>query len=154
VLLTTEPPSATFLPLLMDFGSAGPARLTPSSSKEANRLQDWFAQTCSILYRAPEMLSVQSGDSIDERTDCWSLGGLLYWLVYGVSPFDAVFASGNSVHLAALSADTVVQYPSSTPLASAAVISLIRSLLSPDASARPTAAATLAAARRILADMH
>src|SRR5690242_6784662 len=41
-------------PAAQDFGSIGEAHVTFQSHREASRLQDFCAEACSILYRAPE----------------------------------------------------------------------------------------------------
>jgi len=87
-------------PILMDFGSAAPARLTVSSLKEAAYLQDTAAERCSMTYRPPELFHVATGEPLDERTDIWSLGCLLYALIYYKGPFDSVYERGDSVALA------------------------------------------------------
>lgn len=87
-------------PVLMDLGSASQARLTIGSMKEAQYLQDTASERCSMTYRPPELFQVSSNCQIDERTDVWSLGCLLYALMFYESPFDCVYERGDSVALA------------------------------------------------------
>ncbi|NWI69510.1 STK16 kinase, partial [Todus mexicanus] len=112
-------------PVLMDLGSMNQARIevnssrkamavqvsalghhqpipapSPSSSPSPSFLQDWAAQRCTISYRAPELFTVPSQCVIDERTDIWSLGCVLYCMMFGEGPFDAIFQKGDSVALA------------------------------------------------------
>ncbi|XP_021728549.1 serine/threonine-protein kinase 16-like [Chenopodium quinoa] len=87
--------------ILMDFGSARPARKQIQSRAEALQLQDWAAEHCSAPFRAPELWDCPSQCNIDERTDIWSLGCTLYAIMYGVSPFEyALGESGGSLQLA------------------------------------------------------
>ncbi|XP_077216282.1 uncharacterized protein LOC143850889 [Tasmannia lanceolata] len=96
-----QPPMA----ILMDFGSAGPARKAIRSRPEALRLQEWAAEHCSAPFRAPELWDCPSHADIDERTDIWSLGCTLYAIMYGVSPFEyALGESGGSLQLAIINA--------------------------------------------------
>ncbi|CAM6085546.1 unnamed protein product [Calypogeia fissa] len=103
VLLTKRkdrPPEA----VIMDFGSATPARRPIQSRSEALALQEWAAQHCSAPYRAPELWDCPSQIVIDERTDIWSLGCTLFATMYGVSPFEySLGDSGGSLQLAAMS---------------------------------------------------
>ncbi|KAF2325490.1 hypothetical protein GH714_029511 [Hevea brasiliensis] len=69
-----QPPLA----ILMDFGSAGPARRQIRSRSEALQLQEWASEHCSAPFRAPELWDCPSHADIDERTDIWSLGCTLY----------------------------------------------------------------------------
>eukprot|EP00941_MAST-03F_sp_MAST-3F-sp1_P004280 g4280.t1 len=82
-------------PLLMDFGSASPARITVDSRAKALSLQEWAAQNCSMPYRAPELFDVKTNSQIDERTDIWSLGCTLFAALFGYSPFECEFFNGD-----------------------------------------------------------
>ncbi|XP_061608973.1 serine/threonine-protein kinase 16 isoform X2 [Phyllopteryx taeniolatus] len=87
-------------PVLMDLGSMSRARVEVRGSREAMTLQDWAAQRCTISYRAPELFNVESYCVIDERTDIWSLGCVLYCMMVLAGPYDLVFQRGDSVALA------------------------------------------------------
>uniref|UniRef100_A0A7C8YPS0 non-specific serine/threonine protein kinase n=1 Tax=Opuntia streptacantha TaxID=393608 RepID=A0A7C8YPS0_OPUST len=91
--------------ILMDFGSARPARRQIRSRTEALQLQEWASEHCSAPYRAPELWDCPSQCDIDERTDIWSLGCTLYAIMYGVSPFEyALGEAGGSLQLAVVNA--------------------------------------------------
>jgi serine/threonine kinase 16 len=79
------------VPQLMDFGSVAPAVVTVRSRKEALMLQDQAAEHSTMSYRAPELYEVESNCDIDGRTDVWSLGGLLFAMVWGFSPYECEF---------------------------------------------------------------
>ncbi|XP_034982827.1 serine/threonine-protein kinase 16 isoform X2 [Zootoca vivipara] len=85
-------------PLLMDLGSMNQARI-----------EDWAAQRCTISYRAPELFTVERECVIDERTDIWSLGCVLYCMMFGEGPYDMIFQKGDSVALAVQNQLTVPQ---------------------------------------------
>ncbi|KAF3832824.1 hypothetical protein F7725_026489 [Dissostichus mawsoni] len=87
-------------PLLMDLGSMNRARIEVRGTREAMTIQDWAAQRCTISYRAPELFNVESHCIIDERTDIWSLGCVLYCMMMLEGPYDMVFQKGDSVALA------------------------------------------------------
>lgn len=99
--------SDTMEPVLVDLGSAAEARLQICGQQEAQKLQDTAEERCSIVYRAPELFNVQSYCMIDERTDIWSLGCVLYAMCYFKCPFDAAYEKGDSVALAVLSGNIV-----------------------------------------------
>nr|XP_056707579.1 serine/threonine-protein kinase 16 isoform X2 [Euleptes europaea] len=85
-------------PLLMDLGSMNQARI-----------EDWATQRCTISYRAPELFTVERECIIDERTDIWSLGCVLYCMMFGEGPYDMIFQKGDSVALAVQNHITVPQ---------------------------------------------
>ncbi|KAJ8935802.1 hypothetical protein NQ318_023354 [Aromia moschata] len=70
-------------------------------------------ERCSMTYRAPELFHVESYCVIDQRTDIWSLGCVLYALLYFKSPFDIVYERGDSVNLAVISG--TIYFPQDAP---------------------------------------
>lgn len=96
-------------PVIMDLGSATQARVQISNTSNAQSLQDLAAERCSMPYRAPELFNVEPHCIIDERTDIWSLGCILFAICFFKSPFDAVYERGDSVALAVLSSN--IRYP-------------------------------------------
>ncbi|XP_037052238.1 probable serine/threonine-protein kinase DDB_G0291350 [Bradysia coprophila] len=92
-------------PIIVDLGSAAVARVQIRGQQEAQKLKDLAEERCSIVYRAPELFSVESYCMIDERTDIWSLGCILYAMCSPTAkcPFDPIYEKGDSVALAVLS---------------------------------------------------
>lgn len=58
-------------PVIVDLGSATEARIQIHGQQDARKLQELAEERCSIVYRAPELFSVESYCMIDERTDIW-----------------------------------------------------------------------------------
>ncbi|KAL1448496.1 hypothetical protein WDU94_012411 [Cyamophila willieti] len=100
-------------PVVMDLGSVAAAVVKVCGSAEAQNLQDVAAERCSMPYRAPELFHVDSYCVVDQRTDVWSLGCLLYAMCYFKSPFDSVYERGDSVALAVISGN--ITFPESSP---------------------------------------
>ncbi|XVE56731.1 hypothetical protein DITRI_Ditri04bG0034500 [Diplodiscus trichospermus] len=125
------------LAILMDFGSARPARKQIRSRSEALQLQEWASEHCSAPFRAPELWDCPSHADIDERTDIWSLGCTLYAIMYGVSPFEyALGESGGSLQLAILNAQ--IKWPAGPkPPYPEALHQFVTWMLQPQAAVRP-----------------
>ncbi|XP_054236859.1 serine/threonine-protein kinase 16 isoform X3 [Indicator indicator] len=121
-------------PVLMDLGSMNQACIKVNSSRKAMAVQDWAAQRCTISYRAPELFIVPSECIIDERTDIWSLGCMLYCMMFGEGPYDAIFQKGDSVALAVQNPITV---PPTTRY-SAALQRLLSSMMTVNPQDRPS----------------
>ncbi|KAJ1667554.1 Serine/threonine-protein kinase env7 [Coemansia sp. RSA 1813] len=122
-------------PILMDFGSVARARITAETRIDALRIQDDAAENCTMPYRAPELFDVHTGVELDERTDIWSLGCLLFALTYGYTPFeDPQNGPGASIALAAINAS--YRYPKNSPY-SDRIPRLIDAMLVPDPQERP-----------------
>lgn len=100
-------------PIIVDLGSATEARVQICGQHDAQKLQDQAEERCSIVYRAPELFSVQSYCMIDERTDIWSLGCVLYAICFFKCPFDPIYEKGDSVALAVLSGN--INFPENSP---------------------------------------
>ncbi|XP_057599885.1 serine/threonine-protein kinase 16 isoform X3 [Hippopotamus amphibius kiboko] len=120
-------------PVLMDLGSMSQACIHVEGSRQALVLQDWAAQRCTISYRAPELFSVQSHCVIDERTDVWSLGCVLYAMMFGEGPYDMVFQKGDSVALAVQNQLSIPQ----SPRHSSALRQLLTLMMTVDPQQRP-----------------
>lgn len=74
---------------LCDFGSSTPVALKPpSTSQEIRALEADLNRHTTLQYRAPEMVDVFSRRPIDEKSDVWALGVLLYKLCYYTTPFE------------------------------------------------------------------
>eukprot|EP00324_Dicrateria_rotunda_P009388 CAMPEP_0206178672 /NCGR_PEP_ID=MMETSP1474-20131121/64975_1 /ASSEMBLY_ACC=CAM_ASM_001110 /TAXON_ID=97495 /ORGANISM="Imantonia sp., Strain RCC918" /LENGTH=123 /DNA_ID=CAMNT_0053591337 /DNA_START=565 /DNA_END=932 /DNA_ORIENTATION=- len=86
----------------MDFGSTANARPSVETYSDCVALQELAESTCSALYRAPELYDVNSHTLVDERSDIWSVGCILYFMMYGISPFEYAYKEGGSIKLAVL----------------------------------------------------
>ncbi|MCH0629695.1 protein kinase [Kocuria palustris] len=76
------------IPVLVDLGLCGKARIKITNRQQALTLQDFALEHCTLPYRAPELLEVPNNCEITEATDIWSLGCLLYCCCFGFSPFE------------------------------------------------------------------
>ncbi|KAJ6676903.1 SERINE/THREONINE-PROTEIN KINASE 16 [Salix viminalis] len=136
-VLLTHKQGQSPLAILMDFGSARPAKRQIRSRSEALQLQEWASEHCSAPFRAPELWDCPSHADIDERTDIWSLGCTLYAVMYGVSPFEyALGESGGSLQLAIVNAQ--IKWPAGPkPPYPEALHQFVTWMLQPQAAVRP-----------------
>jgi len=121
--------------VLMDFGSVIQGQCKISSRKEAIAMQDIAAERSTLPYRAPELFEVPSDCVIDEKVDIWSLGCVLYEMVFLRSPF--VWTSseqGGSIALAVLGRH--LKYPDVIPF-SQGLVDFIEFMLQVDPARRP-----------------
>ncbi|CAM4532577.1 unnamed protein product [Lepidochelys kempii] len=118
----------------MDLGSMNRARIEVKGSREAMAVQQTGRlSACTISYRAPELFTVQSHCVIDERTDIWSLGCVLYCMMFGEGPYDLIFQKGDSV---ALAVQNQLRVPPSSRY-SAALERLLSSMMAVSPQERP-----------------
>lgn len=81
-------------PVLIDFGSMVVADRRVGNRSEALLIQEDAAQNSTMTYRAPELFDVSSDACLDAKVDVWSLGCLLFALMFGYSPFEVEFGEG------------------------------------------------------------
>ncbi|KAG6868486.1 hypothetical protein C0993_002024 [Termitomyces sp. T159_Od127] len=73
---------------LCDFGSATTISRPPTTIQDIRVLESDLNRHTTLQYRAPEMIDVHSRRPIDEKSDVWALGVLLYKLCYYTTPFE------------------------------------------------------------------
>lgn len=113
---------------LCDFGSASVSRPAPTNVAECRSMDDDVQRHTTLQYRSPEMVDVYRKQPINEKSDIWALGVLLYKLCYYTTPFE------EQGQLAILNAS--FRYPNH-PVFSDRLKKLIGSMLRENMDARP-----------------
>ncbi|KAI1131532.1 hypothetical protein F5Y10DRAFT_262104 [Nemania abortiva] len=113
---------------LCDFGSAAPPKEAPQTIAECRLIDEDVQRHTTMQYRSPEMVDVYRKQPIDEKSDIWALGVLLYKLCYYTTPFE------EQGQLAILNAS--YRFPS-YPVFSDRLKQLIASMLRENQAARP-----------------
>ncbi|CAJ2506913.1 Uu.00g080990.m01.CDS01 [Anthostomella pinea] len=113
---------------LCDFGSAAPPKPAPQTVVECRLMDEDVQRHTTMQYRSPEMVDVYRKQPIDEKSDIWALGVLLYKLCYYTTPFE------DQGQLAILNAS--YKFPS-YPVFSDRLKQLIASMLRENLASRP-----------------
>ena len=74
----------------MRCGSSGATTVAPAptNTQEIRALEADLNRHTTLQYRAPEMVDVYSKRPVNEKSDVWALGVLLYKLCYYTTPFE------------------------------------------------------------------
>lgn len=84
ILITPDPRTYK----LCDFGSSAEPRAPGKTVAECRLIEEDVQKHTTLQYRSPEMIDVFRGHAIDEKSDIWALGVLLYKLCYYTTPFE------------------------------------------------------------------
>lgn len=75
---------------LCDFGSISTFAGRHLSRTDIVAAEEDVANSCTLMYRAPELVDLYTKRFICEKVDVWALGCLWYAMLYGSLPFDGL----------------------------------------------------------------
>jgi eukaryotic-like serine/threonine-protein kinase len=130
---------------ILDFGLAKrllPSESTPSLSREGQVLG-------TVRAMSPEQAR---GLSVDERSDLFSLGVLLYELLSGTSPFAGASALDTLVRVSTHRQTSLVELPGMAEVVPRALSELVDELLEKAPEQRPASAAKVRARLQVIAE--
>lgn len=125
---------------LCDFGSACPPMQPPRNLEEFQVMQNDILHNTTPQYRCPEMVDLYKRQPIDEKSDIWALGVILYKLCYYTTPFEsnAINGSRNAGGGNYAIVNGIFSFPPAPPF-SARLKNVISKTLAVDPNARPDA---------------
>jgi len=101
-----------------------------NSKSEKQEAEEDIQKNTTLAYRSPEMCDLYSGDPINEKSDVWALGCILYKLCYFKGPFEDAESSISVIN-------GKYRIPP-TPVYSSQLIDLIKSMLVVSVKSRPS----------------
>ncbi|VUG16572.1 DEBR0S1_20142g1_1 [Brettanomyces bruxellensis] len=125
---------------LCDFGSACPPMQPPRNLEEFQVMQNDILHNTTPQYRCPEMVDLYKRQPIDEKSDIWALGVMLYKLCYYTTPFESntINGSRNAGGGNYAIVNGIFSFPPAPPF-SARLKNVISKTLAVDPNARPDA---------------
>jgi serine/threonine kinase 16 len=135
------------IPIIMDFGSAGPLVQPIETRKQVLQLVEDAASHTTMPYRPPELLEggVRAGDADVDfcAVDVWSLGCTLFAILFGASPFECEFVRTSGIKIVDCTSLRILgDLPRMTPEIekwySTETMNLIQRMLTQDRMKRPT----------------
>lgn len=75
-------------PIISDLGASLRGEQILKNDLDVTDLKEWVSNHCNIHYMAPELVNLTKGSVIDCSVDIWSIGCVLFTLMFGLSPFD------------------------------------------------------------------
>lgn len=128
-------------PIISNMGSCIRGERQIKTDLDSTNLKQWASTHCNEFYMAPELTNIKKSTTIDCSVDIWSLGCLLYTLMFGISPFDRE-EQINGLPLRHNICKGIFSIPDNNKY-SIKLVEIIKSCLQVDSIMRPTASELL-----------